>query len=162
MNQIFKICRVCNENKSLSDFTKNAFTKDGYMNICKKCKAAEIRELRLRNPPTTEDRERAKQNFKKWYNANKGRHAHNLRKREKQIKEATPKDANLKIIRTFYEMSDRLSKCLGIPFHVDHLVPISRQGQHHETNLLPVPASVNLEKNNKCDLSHPFYSHLNF
>jgi hypothetical protein len=63
-------------------------------------------------------------------------------------------------IKTFYEMSDRLSKCLRIPFHVDHLVPLSKGGPNHETNLLPVPATVNLQKKNNIDFSHPFYSHL--
>jgi len=74
---------------------------------------------------------------------------------------ATPENANQNIINTFYEMSARLTVCIGIKYHVDHLVPLSKGGKHHEENLLPVPASVNLTKNGSLDFSHPFYSHIN-
>jgi len=65
------------------------------------------------------------------------------------------------IILTMYEMAERLTKCLGIPFHVDHLIPLSKGGEHNKNNLLPVPANVNLKKKDKIDFSHPYYNHLN-
>lgn len=66
-----------------------------------------------------------------------------------------------KTILTMYETAERLSKCLGISFHVDHLIPLTKGGTHSPNNLLPVPASVNLKKKDKIDFSHPYYSHLN-
>lgn len=102
--------------------------------------------------------------YKKEYNKN-NRNKKNVinAKRRAKKKAATPENANYKIIQVFYNMSNRLTNCLGIPFHVDHLIPLNINGIHHENNLLPVPASVNLSrKKDEIDLSHPFYSHLNF
>lgn len=84
-------------------------------------------------------------------------------RRRAKKKAVTAENANKNIIKTFYKMSSRLSECLGIPFHVDHLIPLNINGIHHEENLLPVPASVNISrKKDEIDLSHPFYSHLDF
>ena len=34
-----KVCRECNETKSLEEFSKNKQCKDGITNLCKKCKS---------------------------------------------------------------------------------------------------------------------------
>lgn len=60
-----------------------------------------------------------------------------------------------KIIASIYGCSRRLTKCLGINHHVDHIIPISRGGFHVHTNMQVIPASINCKKHNK--LPHEFY-----
>jgi hypothetical protein len=54
-----------------------------------------------------------------------------------------------KIIDTIYEYRKRISNCIGIPHHVDHIIPISRGGCHIHTNLQVLPAIVNIRKKDK-------------
>ena len=68
---------------------------------------------------------------------------------------ATPPEANLENIKAFYKSAQRVSKCLNIPHHVDHYVPLKRGGLHIETNLQVIPATENLSKGDK--LPEDFY-----
>lgn len=45
-----------------------------------------------------------------------------------------------------YLQAARVSNCLGIPFHVDHILPIMLGGLHHPTNLRAIPGNINLSK----------------
>jgi len=54
-----------------------------------------------------------------------------------------------KIIESLYEYRRRVSDCIGIEHHVDHIVPLSRGGLHALENLRVIPASLNLRKHNK-------------
>ena len=45
-----------------------------------------------------------------------------------------------------YKICRRITKCLGVPHHVDHIVPLYRNGLHHPNNLQILPAKLNLEK----------------
>jgi 5-methylcytosine-specific restriction endonuclease McrA len=56
------------------------------------------------------------------------------------------------IIETIYLQRIRLEKRLGIPFHVDHVIPISKGGLHIPSNLQVLPAKLNLKKNSKNSL----------
>lgn len=70
-----------------------------------------------------------------------------LRAKRKASKLAqTPATACHDTIRVFYRMAKRLSKCTGIPFHVDHIVPLAIGGHHHQRNLQALPKSINLRK----------------
>jgi hypothetical protein len=53
------------------------------------------------------------------------------------------------VVRGIYEASQRVSECLGVPFHVDHIVPVSKGGTHSPENLQIVPAKWNLQKGNR-------------
>ncbi len=63
------------------------------------------------------------------------------------LEELTEKEEGL--IKQFYEYRIRLQDKLGIPFHVDHIVPLSKGGLHHPSNLQVVPASWNRSKHNR-------------
>lgn len=52
-------------------------------------------------------------------------------------------------IRAFYEMADRLTRITGTKYHVDHILPISKGGLHHQDNLIVMKAELNLKKHDK-------------
>lgn len=64
------------------------------------------------------------------------------------------------LIRCLYQQSRRVSGCLGIPFHVDHRLPLKPRdplsaGLHEPSNLQILPAKINLRKSNKLDFYYP-------
>lgn len=68
----------------------------------------------------------------------------------------TPLWADLVAIAAFYEQAARVSKCLGVPHHVDHIVPLKGRrvsGLHVALNLRVVPAVVNLRKRNSFEVA---------
>lgn len=48
-----------------------------------------------------------------------------------------------------YGSAKRIAQCLGIPHHVDHIVPLSKGGPHHPANLQILPEKINLRKGAK-------------
>lgn len=60
-----------------------------------------------------------------------------------------PNDADRKLILKFYEEAERLSKETGIKYSVDHIIPISKGGLHHQDNLQVITLSENCRKGNK-------------
>jgi hypothetical protein len=56
------------------------------------------------------------------------------------------KNVNMKV---FYDTARRVGQCVGIKFHVDHVVPLSLGGNHHQSNLQWVPYMWNLSKHNR-------------
>lgn len=81
-----------------------------------------------------------------------GKGAAETRFRDAKKLEATPPWVNKAELTGFYAMSDRVSKCLGIRHHVDHIHPLqgkSFRGLHVPWNLRVIPATTNLRKSNK-------------
>lgn len=88
---------------------------------------------------------RHKEYVKKWKKDNRVSYNAYLASRKKRVRLATPKWANLNIIRKFY---------LECPkgFHVDHIIPLNGKevsGLHVISNLQYLPAIENLRKSNK-------------
>lgn len=81
---------------------------------------------------------------KRWAKTPQGIAA-NLQRRDSLKIENSP-GADILTIKTIYDMADRLQKCLGIPFHVDHRVAVKNGGSHHQRNLRALPAILNLRK----------------
>ena len=51
------------------------------------------------------------------------------------------------IVNCLYRQAHRLENRIGIKFHIDHIVPLSRGGLHSPTNLQVIPATLNMRKN---------------
>ena len=65
-------------------------------------------------------------------------------------RDATAENADHKIIATFYATAKRLSEVTGIPFEVDHIVPLIANGgggKHCHTNLRILPKTINARRN---------------
>jgi hypothetical protein len=88
--------------------------------------------------------------FRKHYSKNSARYVEYAAARRQRLKE---RSGNSKIerstISSIYESSQRITKCTGIQFHVDHIKPISMGGMHAPSNLQILPAKVNLQKSDK-------------
>jgi restriction endonuclease S subunit len=67
--------------------------------------------------------------------------------KKKCLEELSEREEGL--IKQIYAYRVRLQNKLGIDFHVDHIVPISKGGLHHPSNLQVVPAVWNVRKNNR-------------
>ena len=63
---------------------------------------------------------------------------------------------NRNTISTIYEANQRISECLGVAFHVDHIKPLSKGGEHAPENLQIVPAKWNLSKSNNNNDRFPY------
>lgn len=80
-----------------------------------------------------------------------------VRKRQAKLLSAMPKWANEFFIQEIYDLRARREKALGIPFEVDHIIPLQSKivcGLHVEYNLRVIPKSVNQAKSNKFDDEH--------
>jgi 5-methylcytosine-specific restriction endonuclease McrA len=88
---------------------------------------------------------------KKWREKNWARMSGLLAKyRTKKVAQTPDLSSESKmIIAIFFEQAQRLSKTIGIPFEVDHIIPISLGGFHSPSNLQVIPRSLNRKKHNK-------------
>ena len=69
--------------------------------------------------------------------------------RRARLLEQTPNNANLDVIESIYKMCRRRSQVEGIQYEVDHIIPLSKGGLHHEDNLQIITAHQNRVKSAK-------------
>jgi aromatic ring-cleaving dioxygenase len=92
--------------------------------------------------------------LKEWRYKNRGLVYQHNDSREEMKRHATPiwlTKRDRLLIKTIYQMSNRLSKCTGIHHHVDHIHPLNAVGScglHVPWNLRAIPARLNLKKKN--------------
>lgn len=53
---------------------------------------------------------------------------------------------NKEIEKTLYALASRVTKCIGITHHVDHVWPLAQGGLHHHCNLQVISQSLNCNK----------------
>jgi len=76
------------------------------------------------------------------------RAARNAKHRANKLNQ-TPDNVDFKKIIEFYKQAQQLTKETNIKYHVDHIIPLSKGGLHHENNLQIITATQNLRKSNK-------------
>lgn len=89
---------------------------------------------------------------KKWAKNNRAKVDVVLQRRRAQKVKAFPSWADEHRILEIYSRAKRISACLGISFHVDHIVPLVSKkvcGLHVPDNLQILPAMINFRKSNK-------------
>lgn len=99
-----------------------------------------------------------------WCLKNKARYLANVRRhRENHLPESLDRTARFKVKRAggfvsevhretilqFYIQAIRLTRCLGIKFDVDHVIPMGRGGSHHPANLACMPRALNQAKHDR-------------
>lgn len=129
------------------------------------------RHLRWRNA----NRDYVRENGREWQKMNRDKVCASSRKWRKKTPEkgrfyATNRRqrtrnniGDLSLAEGFYECAVRISKCVGIPFEVDHIIPLSRGGRHDYRNLQVIPKALNMRKFNRIDFKLPdcWISHSN-
>jgi hypothetical protein len=70
-------------------------------------------------------------------------------KRRARIKNAITPDTDFEAIKKLYKEAKILKEQTGIPHEVDHIIPLSKDGLHHQDNLQVLTESENRRKYNK-------------
>lgn len=70
-------------------------------------------------------------------------------RRRCRMRDAFDETADQQKINEIYCKSKRMTEETGIPHEVDHIIPISRGGKHHEDNLQIITMSENRKKHSK-------------
>ena len=114
-------------------------------------KGAKIRERLQRY--TEANREVCEQRWKEntQRRIETGEHQALCGKRRRRIEVNTPAmtAAEKAKLAQFYRVARLLAKRYGVPFDVDHIIPLSRGGAHHPSNLQILTASENRKKSAK-------------
>ena len=113
-----------------------------YSYTCRPCRTAVMKELRKNNPEHYAQIWRDHRN--KWKDDPewRGRRSFYQRSRHAKMLEQTPEDADMDLIKEFYENRE-----LGMT--VDHIIPLDKGGLHHQDNLQYLTKSENSSKGNR-------------
>ncbi len=166
-----RICKKCNESKTLENFYKHARYKGGYKPTCKPCTREEyhsrpdviekkkLREERRKTAPQRQ-RERYQANKEKRREYQRAYHKKNPEasrrtslKYWKKLQKATPtlRKPERRAIEDLYAVAKYLTATTGIPHEVDHIQPLNAGGSHHPDNLQILTAEENKRKKDSWD-----------
>lgn len=159
-------CRICGEEKPLDLFTMDRNVPIGRTRMCKVCAAARVKAYYERHP------ERRKQARRKDYERHGAAYRARMRRRARENPEQVraekreyhrrnPEVARLNARRRKYRLglattetrewartilADPCAYCGSPTEQIDHVVPISRGGDHDWTNLIGACESCNRHK----------------
>jgi predicted transposase YbfD/YdcC len=100
----------------------------------------------------SENKEKLDAYHREWQAKNRGSINARSRTREATKLRATPAWADKKAIKEHYEHAAFLTRVLGAPYHVDHIVPLKSKivcGLHWEGNMEVIEGAENIRKQNR-------------
>ena len=104
----------------------------------------------------TKEKEIRKKNSLNWDKQNPSKACAKSAKRHAIKLQRTPRwDPDAHLIVAKYQVAAMLSKASGIPYHVDHIIPLQGKnvfGLHVFSNLRVIPSVQNIKKSNKYDV----------
>ena len=157
-------CGGCKEDKTNDNFCKSGANKTGYQYHCKTCQNENSKRryhAKLADNPDYKqkkadydkkrrsvkigeirayDRERAKMPHRK------AAHNEDTRKRRARLKDAVPEDYDKEGVMCMYKLAQKISLITGVEMHVDHVIPISKGGEHNTKNLQLLAGVLNVAK----------------
>jgi 5-methylcytosine-specific restriction endonuclease McrA len=112
--------------------------------------------LRIRNKEWhARNREAVRQRNAAWQKANSAKISFRVNQRRAKLVRSTPADCWNEAVSSFYSISQRVSKCLGIPHSVDHIIPLAAGGSNCHRNLQILPARINSAKGARTNFALP-------
>lgn len=162
-----KNCTKCLTNQDYGFFHKDTSRKDGYRSICKACVLAYMKINYEKNKEhivaraikwVAENREKHNAKCNKWAKQNPAKVNARTARRYACKTQATPNWLDVDnswMIEQVYELAILRTKMFGIPWEVDHIVPLRGKkvmGLHVPWNLQVIPATLNRQKNNRYEV----------
>lgn len=174
-----KRCSKCNSIPSFNNFHKDKSKSDGLRPRCKTCRSSEakgyyeINKSRINfissvwNSNNKEmyqetnkryrmlNKERIKLRSRSYYLEHKSEYSARTALRRSRKLKRTPEwltSIDSALVKSLYNSAKRLSECIGIKFHVDHIIPLQGElvsGLHTPSNLRIISSFSNLSKGNK-------------
>ena len=161
-------CRICREDKDISEFSKANDRPLGVRNECKPCHNAKRKNYAHKKYKSSykkyyanfseEKKEEYRQRVRDWRLKNKdydkqrrlknpGKNSNERAKRRARLKNAVSSCffVDNTGLEDIYKRCDELNKGSG-KYHVDHIWPLSKGGAHHPCNLQILTASENCAK----------------
>jgi len=146
---MLKRCSACHKELTLDSFWKNKQTKDGLKSDCKNCSKQAVKNWHRQNPE--KQKEYSSRNRKRnskmqasvekaWRKRNRDRHRQTKRKNESS-RRARKRQAFIEVIdhtRVFERDKGVCGICKGPvseDYHIDHIVPLARGGEHSYANV---------------------------
>lgn len=124
--------------------------RDKVRESARKWRKAHLEERREYNRKwISENRERAREYCRKWASENPDKARAKDAKRRALKRDAMTGDPAK--IEAYYTFCRWATWATGVVHHVDHIIPLSKGGEHHEDNLTVIPAEVNMRKSDALD-----------
>lgn len=154
-----KKCKECSITKPLEEFNKEkSNTVDGRRAVCKECRKVWKRNYRktdtyYKSRDEYSQSESYKTSQRVYAESDKGKisatnRAATYRAKKRDASIDTTKE-EFYLISCVYAFCYFKSTTTGVAHHVDHIIPLSKGGKHHPSNLQIITAEENWSKGSK-------------
>ena len=170
-----KICTKCDVEKEFTEFYKDKSKKDGLSSSCKECKSAQNNEyMQTHKKDKSEYDAKRRAEKRDEINAKKRNYYHTKGKKVEKIWRAANWDKVLNYAKNSKHKRRALERSYDLPsselivwidsqekicsyckcdcisnYHIDHVIPLSKGGEHAISNLTIACPFCNISKGNK-------------